>query len=204
MAEEKPYLTPINHMPYDTSVLQTKRANTQFRITLDTNRYSVLWRLAGKSLQVKIHLDHISMFHEGKRIARHARSYDRRGDFEQKDHVKDLLLQRKNAQNDKLLVRFLALDPSVEEYYRKLSEIRVSAMVHVRKIMALNDVYGRDAVVKAIKAALHFAAFGSDYIQHLLEISQCDTPEPSPLHLQTPSDALDLDVEPPDLNNYTP
>ncbi len=204
LAEEKPRLIPIHPMPYDTSVQRTMRASTQFRITLDTNRYSVPWRLAGKSLEVKLYMDHISMFHEGQLVARHARSYDRRRDFEHPDHVKDLLLRRKNAQSDKLLVRFLALHPCVEEYYRKLCEVRVGTRIHVRKIMALQDVYGRDAVVKAIEAAMHFNAYSSDYIQHLLETSERNTPDPGPLHLTTPGDALELDFEPPDLNRYTP
>ncbi len=203
LAEEKTQLTPINPMPYDTSVLKTMRASSQFRITLDTNRYSVPWRLAGKSLQVKICLDHISLFHDRKLVARHVRSYDRRRDFEHSDHVKDLLLRRKNAQSDKLLIRFLDLHPTVEEYYRELCERSVSAKQHVRKIMALEDLDGRDAVVKAIQTALHFKAFSSDYIRHLLEMSERTALDPGPLHLTTPGDALELDLEPPDLNRYT-
>lgn len=201
---EKPYLTVLNLIPYDTSVLENMRASCQFRVTLDTNRYSVPWRLAGRAVKVKRTMDTISIFHEDKLVARHARSYDRRRDFEDPDHVKDLLLRRKKAQNNKLLTRFLSLHLCAEEYYRQLCRVRGHAMIHIRKIMALHDRYGTDNVAQALQTALHFSAYSSDYIHHLLTMSERSSPEPGPLHLTTPGDALELDVEPPDLNQYTP
>lgn len=80
LAEEKPLLQPIHPVPYDTSVMRSMRASSQFRITLDTNNYSVPWKLAGKKLNVKIHMDHVSMYHENTLVARHPRSYDRHGE----------------------------------------------------------------------------------------------------------------------------
>lgn len=191
-------------MPYDTSVMQTMRASSQFRITLDTNRYSVPWKLAGQNMNVKIHMDHVSVFHEGKLVARHPRSYDRRCDFEHLDHVNALLAYRKNAHADKLRFRFLSLHPCAETFYRNLCERRPSARMHIQKIMALADLHGNDAVIEAIQTALYFHAYSSDYILHLLEVKHRDVAEPGPLHLTKPDDALRIDISPPDLTRYTP
>ena len=204
LAQEKPFLIPLPAIPYDTSVRERMRASTQFRLTLDTNRYSVPWQLAGQALDVKIHMDHLSIFHEGKLVARHARSYDRRRDFEDHDHVKDLLQRRAKACSDKLLVRFLSMAPCVEDYYRNLCHVRASAMTHVRKIMALEAIYGTQAIVRAIETALHFQAFSSDYILHLLDVATRQAPEPGPLHLTRPDDALNIDIQPPNLDHYNP
>ena len=38
---EKPQLKPLPPLPADTGVIRTVRANSRFRVTLDTNHYSV-------------------------------------------------------------------------------------------------------------------------------------------------------------------
>ena len=45
--EEQPRLRPLNPMPYDIGRIETARASKQFRVTLDTNHYSVPARYVG-------------------------------------------------------------------------------------------------------------------------------------------------------------
>jgi len=40
-AQERPHLGPLNPNPYDLAHTSTSNASSQFRITLDTNQYSV-------------------------------------------------------------------------------------------------------------------------------------------------------------------
>ena len=40
-AQERPHLGPLNPNPYDLAHTSTSIASSQFRITLDTNQYSV-------------------------------------------------------------------------------------------------------------------------------------------------------------------
>jgi hypothetical protein len=96
------------------------RASSQFRITLDTNHYSVPAEYAGAPLTLKTHPDRLCIYHEGKLIARHARCFDRHQDFEDPDHPKELLVQRKNARDQKTLMRFLALSARARDYYENL------------------------------------------------------------------------------------
>ena len=88
------------------------RASRQFRITLDTNRYSVPAHLAGQVLTLKTSPDRLCIYQGEQLIARHVRSYDRYGDFENPDHPKPLLEQRKKARDQQLFQRFLALLPT--------------------------------------------------------------------------------------------
>jgi hypothetical protein len=53
-----------------------------------------------------------------------------------------------------LLRRFLAFSPSALDYYSELDKRQLNAKVHVRKIVALAEIHGEDAVSKAIEDAL--------------------------------------------------
>jgi hypothetical protein len=80
---------------------------------------------------------------------------------------------------------------------------RFNARGHLRKILALGEIYGRDACGRAIRDALVFNAFSSEYIAHLLESRARTTPvQASPLFLTRRADLLELELPPPDLSIY--
>jgi len=139
---------------------------------------------------------------DDKLIARHARRYDRFQDLEDPDHPKPLLEQRKKARDHQLFMRFLALSPRAEAYYLKLEERRLNPHHHVRKIVALSDIYPPEAVSRALEDAFVYEAFSSDYIANLLEQRARFTPEASALHLTRREDLLEVRLEQPDLSIY--
>jgi transposase len=165
---EKPHLSPLPLHPFDIATVSQVRASRQFRITLDTNRYSVPAHLAGQVLTLKTYPDRLCLYQDDKLVARHPRSYDRQGDFEDPDHPKPLLEQRRKARDHQLFMRFLALSPQAELYYRQLEQRRLNPHHHVRKIVALSDIYGHQAVAHAMADALEYGAFAADYIANLL------------------------------------
>src|SRR5690606_26752395 len=81
------------------------------------------------------------------------RSYDQHGDFEDPDHPKALLEQRRSARAQRQLARFLALAPVAETYYAELAARRFNPRHHVNKIVALSEIYGSEAVARALEAA---------------------------------------------------
>ena len=137
---EKPHLSPLPLHPFDIATVSQGRASRQFRITLDTNRSSVPAHLAGQALTLKTSPDRLCLYHHNQLVARHPRSYDRHGDFEDPEHPKPLLEQRKKARDHKLFMRFLALSPQAELYYRQLEQRRLNPHHHVRKIVAVSDI----------------------------------------------------------------
>lgn len=200
--KEKPALKPLAPMPYDVGVTHAMRANSQFRITLDTNTYSVPAAYAGAHLTVKVYPDHLCIYDQNKLLVRHPRCYDRRQDFENPDHVKALLQQRRKASDQKLLLRLLNLTPKAEAFYLGLQERRLNVLHHVRKIVALSEIYGTDKAARAIQDALEFQAFSCEYIANLLEQRQRLLPEPGALHLTRREDLLDLELPEPNLGLY--
>jgi transposase len=201
-AEEKRSLQPLPVEPYDIGVIKQMRASRQFRVTIDTNHYSVPAQLAGVHLTAKMYPDRICLYHENKLVARHVRSYDRRQDFEHPDHPKVLLAQRKKAKDQKIFMRFLALSAKSQEYYRQMEQRRMNPFHHIRQIVALSEIYSKEQVAMAIEDAFSFSAFSCEYIANLLEQRSRPVKEPGALHLTRSSDLLDLTIDYPDLSIY--
>jgi transposase len=200
--KERPFLNPLPVHPFDIATVSQVRASSQFRITIDTNRYSVPAEYAGTRLILKTYPDRLCVYSKDKLIARHVRSYDRYQDFEDPDHPKELLNQRKKARDQKIFMRFLTLSPKAEQYYRKLEQRRMNPHHHVRKIVALSEIYAPDVVARAMEDAFTFEAFSSDYITNLLEQRSRSLPEPGALHLTRREDLLQIKVDQPDLTIY--
>lgn len=201
---ERPHLRPLPHQPFDIATISQVRASRQFRITLETNRYSVPAHLAGQPLTRKTSPDRLCLSQGEALVARQTRHYGRHGDFEYPDHPKPLLAQRKKARDHQLYRCFLALSPQAELSDRKLEERRLNPHHHVRKIVALSDIYSPPVVGRAMEDAIVYEACSSDYITTLVEQRARFTPEASPLHLTRRQDLLDLTLQPPDLSLYQP
>jgi transposase len=200
--EEKSHLLPLPPHPYDIGTIVELSASPQFRVKVDANTYSVPFRYAGARLTLRTYPDHICIYHEHKLIARHTRRYDRYKDYEDPDHPKGLLDHRKKACDQKLFMRFLALSSKAQDYYCELGKRRFNPRHHVQKIVALSEIYGEDAVGRAIEDACFLQAFSCEYIANLLEQRSRTLPEPGALHLTRRQDLLDLEVDKPDLSVY--
>ena len=199
---ELPHLLPLPQHLYDSATVTSVRASSQFRVTLDANRYSVPARYAGQRLTLKAYPDRLCLYHAEQLVARHRRSFERNRDFEDPDHPKELLAQRKNARDQQLMLRFQALSPCALDYYRQLDQRHLHSGQHVRKIVALAEIHGEEAVADALADALKLNAIGSDYIANILDCRSRKLPEAGTLHLTRRADLLDLAVEAPDLSIY--
>ena len=201
-ALERDQLRPLPELLYDLGAVHTVRASNRFRVTFDTNRYSVPAEYASQRLTLKSYPDRLCIYHHDRLLARHRRSYERHRDFEHPDHPRALLEQRRKASTQRLLQRFVSLTARADEYYRELAHRRLNPVHHVRKIVALSETYGADATARALDDAFEYGAFSSDYITNLLEARARSLPEPSALHLTRRADLLELELPQPDLSLY--
>lgn len=199
---ERPAMQPLPTAPYDVGVNRVVTASSRFRVTLDTNRYSVPSEYASRRLTMRVYPQRLFIYHDHKLIAEHPRRYDRRQDYLNPDHQRALLLQRRRARDQQHLRHLLRLSPCAEEYYRQMEARRLNPTVHIRKIIALTEIYGEDAVGRAIEDALEYHAFSSEYIANILEQRTRQLPEPGALHLTRGEDLLDLELPEPDLSIY--
>ena len=201
--EEASLLGQLPATPYDISQISQVRASPQYRISLDGNSYTVPAQLAGVRLTLKKYPYRICLYHGNDLVARHTRSYDRKQDIQNQDHSKILLAQRKKAADQAIYMKFLTLSDKAKEYYQQLSHRRLNPFVHIRKIVALSEIYPREQIALAIEDAIKFDAFSSEYITNILEQRLRPAKEPGVLHVTRSSDLLDLTIDPPDLSIYS-
>lgn len=199
---EQPHLRPLNPLPYDVGCIKSQRASKQFRIALDSNRYSVPAEFASQRVTVKTYPDRVCIYHQNKLIARHLRSYDRHQDIEDPDHPKALLAQRRTAREQRLLMQFLSLSRHAQVYHEGLEQRRVNPRHHLRKIVALSEIYGVDAVDRALQDGIAFAAYSCEYIANILEMRARETPTAGALHLTRRQDLLEIEIAAPDFSPY--
>ncbi|KAF0139412.1 MAG: integrase catalytic subunit [Rhodospirillaceae bacterium] len=200
--QERAALLPLNPTPFDTGVLRPIRATHQCRVVVDANRYSIPYEHASRLLTLKLSDEHLWLYDNQKLIAEHVRCYDRGQDFENPDHVRELLRQRQGARDHALLRRFLALSPKAEDFYRELENRHLNARHHVRQIMALAEIYPPDKVAQALEDAHNMACYRAEYIANILSMRERPQSEPAALHLTHHQDLLDLELPEPDLSIY--
>ncbi len=200
--EERAHLRPLNPAGFDLARVCTVRATKQFRVPLDTNHYSVPARYAGQRLTLKAYADRVCIYDADQLLWRHPRSMDRHQDIEEPEHARQLLVQRKSAREQRLLVHFLALSPCAQAYREGLEAKRVNARVHLRKILALAELHGKEAVARALEDGLELQAFSAEYIANILAARRRIDQEPAPLQLTRRADLLELEIPEPDLSIY--
>lgn len=200
--EERAHLKRLSPAGFDLARVSTVRATKQFRVPLDSNHYSVPARYAGHRLTLKAYADRVCIYDHDQLVVRHPRSMDRHKDIEDPEHERQLLVQRKSAREQRLVVQFLAISAGAQAYREGLEAKHVNARVHLRKILALVDLHGKEAVARALDDGLELQAFSAEYIAHILSARRRIGEEPAALQLTRRADLLDLELPEPDLSIY--
>ena len=200
--QERGLLKPLNPNGFDLARIVRARANKQFRVALDSNHYSVPAKYANLHVIVKAYDDRLCIYADDKLIARHVRSMDRHQDIEDPQHPAALLQQRRSAREQRLLVQFLAISPRAQAYRQGLEATRVDARAHLRRIVALAEMHGKESVARALDDGLELKAFSAEYIAHMLAARRRIGTEPGALQLTRGADLLELELPEPDLSIY--
>ena len=181
---------------------RTVRASRRCRVTIDTNRYSVPPRHAGALLTLQLSSGRVRLYADTALVADHPRSYARRADIENTDHVRELEERKRCGARQRMLMRFLELGPAAGAYHAGLQERRMNAGQPLARILALLPTYGAAALGEALENAHQLGAYSSDYIVNLLEQRARRLPEAGPLLLTRATEALQIELSAPDLSPY--
>lgn len=200
--QERTHLQRLNPNGFDLARVIRVRANKQFRLALDSNHYSVPAKYANARVILKAYDDRLCVYADDKLIARHVRCMDRHQDIEDPQHPKELLAQRHSAREQRLLVQFLAISPRAQAYREALEATRVDARAHLRRIVALVEMHGKESVARALDDGLELKAFSAEYIAHMLTARRRIGTEPGALQLTRGADLLELELPEPDLSIY--
>ncbi|MFA5058781.1 MAG: IS21 family transposase [Opitutaceae bacterium] len=203
-AEEKTRLRALPPVPYECGVEKQTVADSRFRVTVETNRYSVPCAFARRRVILQRSARRIVLLAPADRrlLADHPRCYGRRQDLLIPEHERGLVIRTRHAADRRLLEDFHTLGPAAERYLAGLLERRPDWRSHLRRINALAAIHGRDQTARVLADALEHGAFAADYILSILTFRARARPEPGPLHVTRRQDLLELAIPEPDLELY--
>jgi transposase len=166
---ERTRLRSLPARPYDTDILLPLVVSKEARVLFDTNTYSVPDHCVGKSVMLRASATTVSVHHDGKEIARHTRSYDRRRAIEDPAHIDALLERKKGASRPKRKERLANLSPACRIYLQEIARRRIDLENEVRKLLRLVDAYGEQDVADAMAQALANKTLGARYVRALAD-----------------------------------
>lgn len=94
---EPPHLRALPSTLLATAEVSTAGVDSKGRICVRTNFYSVPIRLAHRRVEVRLHAQHLEVFHQGQCVATHGRLYTRHGEQLLLDHYLELLHTKPGA-----------------------------------------------------------------------------------------------------------
>ncbi len=203
--KEKSFLRPLPVRPFDCDFVETLPASKNYRISFDTNTYTVPPLYAGITLTVRANDHEVRIFKGERLIASHLRCWDKYKPIEDPKHTQEVLEEKRRAEGAKSKDIFLSLGKEAEDYLKGLFQTPRSLVHELAKINALVTVYGKTEVLQAIVQALPFKAFGSEYLKNIIlqNVTRRGEFQPvGPVDSTTRPDLNDLTVEERDLTTY--
>jgi transposase len=202
--KEQGLLRPLPAAPFDTDELVSVIVNAHARVHFDGNRYSVPPELARKTALLRANAREVRVLYQGRPLACHPRSYDRGQLICHPDHQLAALKLRRRVRATEVEDQFDTLGPAARKFHLELRRRPVRTSVHLRRLLMLVRVYGRQDVVAAISRALEYQTYDAAYVETILLQERRRQELPSPLAPRPKRQELidEIDLEEPDPGVY--
>ena len=202
--QERPQLRPLPTLSFDTDEIVPLVVTSHARVRYDGNRYSVPPLLVGKPVTLRANAGEVRIIDQGGEVTRHPRCYERgRLIVRDEDRLAAVKLRRRRRAGE-CEEEFDALGPLAREFHLKLLSMPVKTTVHLRRLLALVRLYGRQDVLAAIVRALEYKIHDAAYVEALLlqERRRRELPSPTPLQPKRRELIEDIHLEEPDPARY--
>jgi transposase len=202
--QERPQLRSLPALAFDTDEIVPLVVTSHARVRYEGNRYSVPPALVGKPVTLRANAGEVRIIDQSGGVTRHPRCYERgRLIVRDEDRLAAVKLRRRR-QAGECEEEFDALGPLAREFHLKLLSMPVKTTVHLRRLLALVRLYGRQDVLAAIVRALEYKIHDAAYVEALLlqERRRRELPSPTPLQPKRRELIEDIHLEEPDPARY--
>jgi transposase len=168
LQRERSRLRALPAIPFDTDEVVPAVVSPHARIRFDSNRYSVPPQLARRPVTIRANRDQVRVLHEGQALAQHLRCYQRRQLIVLPDHKLAALAVSRRSRSSAREHAFDALGPEARQFHLHLKRQPVKTGVHLRRLLALAQLYGPAELLGAVSRALELATYDAAYVENLL------------------------------------
>lgn len=202
--EERPRLLPLpdDRFPTDERV-EVVVGKTPY-VRFDRNDYSVPHTLVGRNLLVVADRATVRILDGTLEVAAHRRSFDRRAQIEDPQHIAALWERKRRARSDRAKDRLGHAAPSSTALLAMLNVCGHALSTSTRRLVKLLDTFGAEALEDACREAITRGAPHPHAVQHIIETKRRDRGEEPVMPLELPDDprVREIAVRPPDISVY--
>jgi transposase len=170
--QEKALLLPLPDQPYELALWEKARVNIDYHVAVDKHYYSAPYSLIHVELDVRLTEKTVELFHQGKRIAAHARSF-RSGQFTTLEEHRPKSHQKYLQWTPSRMIHWAGkVGPSCAKLVESILQSRPHPEMGFRSvlgIMRLGKGVGEVRLEAACRRALHFGTCTYRSIQSILD-----------------------------------
>lgn len=197
-------LRALPSVPFPTDEMISAVVNSHARIRFDSNRYSVPPELARKTVLVRANHRHVRIVYQGQEVACHQRCFQRRQLICQAEHLLRARTISRRQKKHAVEEAFAALGEAAHTFHLELLKRPVKPLTHLRRLLKLAELYGRDEVRPAIEQAIAYETYDASYVEAILHQRrrQRELPSPTEVLPRCPEWIGETDYEPTDPASY--
>ncbi|MCA9178157.1 MAG: IS21 family transposase [Planctomycetales bacterium] len=201
--QERALLRPLPSWSFDTDEVALTEVRSTAQVPYDGNRYTVPPRYTRKPVTVRADENRVRILFQGEQIASHPRCYGRGQLVADSQHQLEALQMRRRQRRSEVEANFAALGEEARQFELKLRTLPVKSVVHLRKLLELARLYGREEVVEALQVALEYETYDAAYVEAILQQNRRRKSLPSPTTVRPQrADLTKIDIEEPDPARY--
>jgi transposase len=162
------------------------KVHTDFSIRFDGNTYTVPPWLIGKTMTVKADHHQVTCYFKDKPVATHFRCWHRTQRIELPQHREAAHKHHRRSWYSPEVAALIALGETAKRYLEHLATTNEPLKKQVKKLLALKDDYGAQALLDAMQRATLHQAFGAHYIANILYQEMTPQRQHPPVRLKPP------------------
>jgi len=194
-AYERTSLTPLPIQLLNTDWVLFPRVTKDCVIRVATNDYSVPWQLARQQVEVRIDAQMVRIYHEGKVVAEHARSYGKYRQISNPQHYAGLWNRQPSAHFLRVRQTYQEIYGAIgERFFQGLSRATLHLEQALSDLVSLPETYRREDIERALEMAMNQGRYDPALIRLLLIPAPSTRPVPIPVAVLTDVEIRDLTV----------
>ncbi|MBU0639024.1 MAG: IS21 family transposase, partial [Planctomycetes bacterium] len=152
--KERALLLPLPHAPFATDERRELTVGKTPYIRFDHNDYSVPHELVRQTVAVVASLQTVRIMHRGTVVAAHDRSFDRRRQIEDPEHIERLVDHKRQARSHRGMDRLTAAAPASRDLLTRLAQRGANLGTATARLLLLLEDFGGTRLEQAIREAI--------------------------------------------------